>query len=173
MSGISGVRVAASSGSACSIPLCAELLAHAQSMPLVLVSVLLFVSFVHSGVPLGARKFSLPCAALLAIPSAVSFHGLPVWLCVCLQLSSFVPLFAFCLFWGGLRGVLGCLWEVLGALEPLLGDLGSVLAGLGRSWGDLGATFQAVRFRIDFLIEFERQKGAKRDAFGEPKWSQT
>ena len=45
--------------------------------------------------------------------------------------------------------------------------------GLGRSWGDLGATFQAVRFRIDFFIDFERQKGAKRDAFWEPKWSKT
>ena len=44
--------------------------------------------------------------------------------------------------------------------------------GLGRSWGDLGATFKAVRFRIDFLIDFERQKGAKREAFGEPKWRQ-
>ena len=44
--------------------------------------------------------------------------------------------------------------------------------GLGRSWGDLGATFQAVRFRISFLIDFERQKGAKRDAFWEQKWSQ-
>ena len=43
---------------------------------------------------------------------------------------------------------------------------------LGRSWGDLGATFKAVRFRIVFLIDFECQKGAKREAFGEPKWRQ-
>ena len=41
-----------------------------------------------------------------------------------------------------------------------------------RSWGFLGATFKPVRFRIDFLIDFERQKGAKKEAFGEPKWSQ-
>ena len=43
---------------------------------------------------------------------------------------------------------------------------------LGRSWGDLGATFKAVRFRIVFLIDFECQKGAQREAFGEPEWSQ-
>ena len=57
--------------------------------------------------------------------------------------------------WGSPGGVRGASWE-----------------GLGRSWGVLGATFKAVRFRIDFLIDFERQKGAKREAFGEPKWSQ-
>ena len=56
---------------------------------------------------------------------------------------------------GGPGGVRGASWE-----------------RLGRSWGDLGATFKAVRFRIVFLIDFERQKGAQREAFGEPKWSQ-
>ena len=55
---------------------------------------------------------------------------------------------------GGLGGVRGASWE-----------------GLGRSWGDLGATFGAVRFRIDFLIDFGREKGAQREAFGEPKWT--
>ena len=43
--------------------------------------------------------------------------------------------------------------------------------GLGRSWGDLGATLEAVRFRIVFLIDFERQKDAQREAFWEPKRS--
>ena len=52
------------------------------------------------------------------------------------------------------------------------GVRGASWEGLGRSWGDLGATFKAVRFQIVFLIDFERQKGAQREAFGEPKWSQ-
>ena len=56
---------------------------------------------------------------------------------------------------GALRGGPGASWE-----------------GLGRSWGDLGATFKAVRFRTDFLIDFECQKGAQREAFGQPKWGQ-
>ena len=59
-----------------------------------------------------------------------------------------------------------------GVREGILGVRGASWDGLGRSWGDLGATFGAVRFRIDFLIDFERQKGAQREAFGEPKWSQ-
>ena len=59
-----------------------------------------------------------------------------------------------------------------GALGVSAGVRGASWESLGRSWGDLGATFKAVRFRIDFLIDFERQKGAKREAFGEPKWSQ-
>ena len=59
-----------------------------------------------------------------------------------------------------------------GVLELSGGVRGASWEGLGRSWGDLGATFKAVRFRIDFLIDFELQKGAKREAFGEPKWSQ-
>ena len=49
---------------------------------------------------------------------------------------------------------------------------GASWESLGRSWGDLGATFEAVRFRIDVLIDFERQKGAKRNAFGWAKGSQ-
>ena len=49
------------------------------------------------------------------------------------------------------------------------GVRGASWEGLGRSWGDLGATFKAVRFRIDFLIDFERKKGTKREAFREPK----
>ena len=66
-------------------------------------------------------------------------------------------------------GVQEASWGVLGLSG---GVRGASWEGLGRSWGDLGATFKAVRFRIDFLIDFERQKGAKREAFGEPKWSQ-
>ena len=62
-------------------------------------------------------------------------------------------------------GVRGGAWGVLG----LSGGLrGASWEGLGRSWGDLGATFKAVRFRIVFLIDFERQEGAKREAFGRP-----
>ncbi len=67
------------------------------------------------------------------------------------------------------RGVQEASWGVLGLSG---GVRGASWEGLGRSWGDLGATFKAVRFRIDFLIDFERQKGAKREAFGEPKWRQ-
>jgi len=47
-----------------------------------------------------------------------------------------------------------------------------VLGGLGRSCGDLMATLEAVHFSIVFLIDFSRQKGTKREAFGEPKWRQ-
>ena len=72
-------------------------------------------------------------------------------------------------FLGHPGGVQEASWGVLGLSG---GVRGASWEGLGRSWGDLGATFKAVRFRIDFLIDFERQKGAKRDAFGEPKWSQ-
>ena len=49
-----------------------------------------------------------------------------------------MSLFDFVLFWGGLRGVLVDLLDVLGTLGPLLGELGSVLAGSGRSWNTLG-----------------------------------
>ena len=70
---------------------------------------------------------------------------------------------------GGPGGVREAFWGVLG----LSGGLrGASWEGLGRSWGDLGATLEAVRFRIVFLIDFERQKGAQREAFWEPKWSQ-
>ncbi len=65
-------------------------------------------------------------------------------------------------------GVREASWGVLGVSGWVRG---ASWEGLGRSWGDLGATFKAVRFRIDFLIDFERQKGAKREAFGEAKWS--
>ena len=72
-------------------------------------------------------------------------------------------------FLGHPGGVREASWGVLG----LSGGLrGASWEGLGRSWGDLGATLEAVRFRIVFLIDFERQKGAQREAFGEPKWSQ-
>ena len=66
-------------------------------------------------------------------------------------------------------GVQEASWEVLG----LSGEVrGASWEGLGRSWGDLGATFRAAQFRIDFLIDFGRQKGAQREAFWEPKWYQ-
>ena len=74
---------------------------------------------------------------------------------------------------GGLLGASGGVQEASWGVLGLSGGVrGASWEGLGRSWGDLGATFKAVRFRIDFLIDFERQKGAKREAFGEPKWSQ-
>ena len=72
-------------------------------------------------------------------------------------------------FLGHPGGVQEASWGVLGLSG---GVRGASWEGLGRSWGDLGATFKAVRFRIDFLIDFERQKGAQREAFWEPKWSQ-
>ena len=59
---------------------------------------------------------------------------------------------------------------VLGGPGAVREGLGASWEGLGRSWSDLGATFKAVRFRIYFFIDFERRKGAKREAFGEPKW---
>ena len=71
--------------------------------------------------------------------------------------------------WGRPGGVREASWRVLGLSG---GVRGASWEGLGRSWGDHGATFEAVRFRIDFLIDFERQKGAQREAFWEPKWSQ-
>ena len=65
-------------------------------------------------------------------------------------------------------------WEVLGALRALLGGSWGGLgrSWVGRSWGDFGATCGAVQFSIDLLIDFGRQKGAQREAFGEPKWCQ-
>ena len=69
---------------------------------------------------------------------------------------------------GRRRGVREASWGVLGVSG---GVRGASWEGLGRSWGDLGATFKAVRFRIDLLIDFERQKGSKREAFREPNWS--
>ena len=70
--------------------------------------------------------------------------------------------------WGHPGGVREASWEVLGLSGRVRG---ASWEGLERSWGDLGATFGAVRFRIDFLIDFERQNGAQREAFGETKWS--
>ena len=61
-------------------------------------------------------------------------------------------------------------WASGGGPGGLLGGPGGVRGAswerLGRSWGDLGATFKAVRFRIVFLIDFERQKGAQREDLG-------
>ena len=57
--------------------------------------------------------------------------------------------------WGGLGGS----WELLGRSW----------GGLGRSWGDLAVRFRAVHFPIDFLSDFGRPRGAKREAFGDPK----
>jgi hypothetical protein len=70
----------------------------------------------------------------------------------------------------GIRGGPGGLLGGPGALRG--GVRGASWGGLGRSWGDLGPTFKAVHFPIVFLIDFERQKGAQREAFWEPKWSQ-
>jgi hypothetical protein len=69
--------------------------------------------------------------------------------------------------WGCPGGVRETSWRVLGFSG---GVRGASWEGFGRSWGDLGATFKAVRCRIDFLIDVKLQKGAKREAFGEPKW---
>jgi hypothetical protein len=68
-------------------------------------------------------------------------------------------------FWGHRGGVQEASSGVLGLSGVVRG---ASWEGLGRSWGDLGATFKAVRFRIVFLIDFERQKGAQREAF----WNQ-
>ena len=43
----------------------------------------------------------------------------------------------------------------------LLGVRRASWEGLGRSWGDLGATFEGVRFRIVFLIDFDPKKVPK------------
>ena len=59
-----------------------------------------------------------------------------------------------------------------GALGVSAGVRGASWESLGRSWGDLGTTFSAVGFRIDFLVDLERQKGAQREAFGQAKGSQ-
>ena len=71
---------------------------------------------------------------------------------------------------GGLLGASGGVQEASWGVLGLSGGVrGASWEGLGRSWGDLGATFSAIRFQIDFLIDFGRQKGAKREAFGEAK----
>ena len=75
--------------------------------------------------------------------------------------------------WGDFWVSWGSFGRLLGVLGVVLGGLGALLGGpwgsLGRSWGDLGATFKAVQFSIDFLTDFGRPKGAKREAFWEPK----
>ena len=70
------------------------------------------------------------------------------------------------------RGPGGVLGSPRGVRRGPGGILGESWESLGRSWGDLGTTFSAVGFRIDFLVDLERQKGAQREAFGEAKGSQ-
>ena len=60
--------------------------------------------------------------------------------------------------WGRPGGVREASCEVLGVSG---GVRGASWEGLGRSWGDLGATFKAVRFRNEFLIDFDRERGSK------------
>ena len=67
---------------------------------------------------------------------------------------------------GPLGNIFGCLGAVLGALGSSWDALGGVL---GRSWGDLAVRFRAVHFPIYFLSDFGRPRGAKREAFGDPK----
>ena len=72
---------------------------------------------------------------------------------------------------GGVReGIWGCPGGVREASWRVLGLSGVVRKasweGLGRSWGDLGATFKALRFQIYFLIDSDRQRGAKREIWG-------
>ena len=50
------------------------------------------------------------------------------------------------------------------------GVLGRSWAVLGRSWGDIFTSPTSERFLITCLIDFGRQKGAKREAFWEPRW---
>ena len=71
--------------------------------------------------------------------------------------------------WGRAGGVQEASW---GAQGVSAGVRGASWESLGRSWGDLGTTFSAVGFRIDFLVDLERQKGAQREAFGEAKGGQ-
>ena len=69
---------------------------------------------------------------------------------------------------GPLGSIFGCLGVVLGGSWELLGRS---WGGLGGSWGDLAVTFRAVQFSIHFFTDFGRPRGAKREAFWEPKWS--
>ena len=68
-------------------------------------------------------------------------------------------------------GIWGLLWAFLRVLGRFWGLLGRSWGGLGRSWGDLAVTFRAFQFSIDFLSDFGRPRGAKREAFWEQKWS--
>ena len=65
--------------------------------------------------------------------------------------------------WGLSLGPLAWSWAVSGRSWE-----GS-WEGLGRSWEDLGVIFRATQFSIDFWIDFGHQKGAKSEAFWEPK----
>ena len=73
-------------------------------------------------------------------------------------------------------GLLGASWEHFWVSWGDLGGSGELLGrswgGLGRSWGDLAVTFRAVQFSIDFFTDFGRPRGAEREAFWEPKWTQ-
>ena len=94
---------------------------------------------------------------------------------------------------GSLGSILGSFEAILGALEGILGGLGGLLGSswvvlgwswgvLGRSWGILGRswavlwrshsdTWSSPIFDSFFLMNFGCQKGAKREAFGKPKWN--
>ena len=64
-------------------------------------------------------------------------------------------------------GILGCPGASQGSSWGVLGRSWAVL---GRSWGDIFTRPTSERFLITFLIDFGRQKGAKREAFWEPRW---
>ena len=66
----------------------------------------------------------------------------------------------------------GAFWASWSSLGALLGPLEAILGRLGANLGGLGATFEALRFFIVFLSDFESKKGAQREAFWEPKSSQ-
>ena len=72
-----------------------------------------------------------------------------------------------------LRGGLGRSW---GGLGRSWGGLGAVWSGLGAvlggSWGDLNITSASSVNPIPFLLDLGPEKGAKREAFWEPKWHQ-
>ena len=85
-----------------------------------------------------------------------------------------------------LRRLLGAFFDVLGPSWGLLERLGTLLGGSWaiweRLWSDLSTKSMLDPFSDRFwtrkgrqngaLIELGREKGAKREAFGEPKWSQ-
>jgi hypothetical protein len=64
---------------------------------------------------------------------------------------------------GGPGGVREASWGVLGHSGRLRG---ASWEGLGRSWGDLGATLEAVRFRIVFLSILSAKRVPKGRHFG-------
>ena len=75
-----------------------------------------------------------------------------------------------CLF-GVFEASWGDFWASRGSLGSLLEPLGGILGRLGAKFGGLGATFGALRCLIIFLCDFGAEKGAKREAFWEPKRS--